>query len=117
MDLSTGRHIHETREWILRNSAVPVGTVPIYQALEKDNGIAEDLNWEELLFFSGKKNLVPVYFDLGPDDCLVRDMVERRGELWEKHGGELWLLYGGLEKEWKGTVSALSRVDEWKLFS
>ncbi|GMJ00418.1 PYRIMIDINE REQUIRING, thiaminC [Hibiscus trionum] len=46
MDLSTGRHIHETREWILRNSAVPVGTVPIYQALEKVNGIAEDLSWE-----------------------------------------------------------------------
>eukprot|EP00249_Psilotum_nudum_P015563 c25392_g1_i1 orf=596-2671(-) len=46
MDLSTGRHIHETREWILRNSAVPIGTVPIYQALEKVNGIAEDLNWE-----------------------------------------------------------------------
>ncbi|KAE9459523.1 hypothetical protein C3L33_08540, partial [Rhododendron williamsianum] len=70
---------------------------------------------EELLFFSGKKNLVPVYFDLGPDDCLVRDIVERRGEIWEKHGGELWLLYGGLEKEWKDAVSALSRVDEWKL--
>ncbi|KAL6986275.1 hypothetical protein U1Q18_019643 [Sarracenia purpurea var. burkii] len=70
---------------------------------------------EELLFFSGKKNLVPVYFDLGPDDCLVRDIVERRGELWEKCGGELWLLYGGLEKEWKDAVSALSRVDEWKL--
>ncbi|CAA2953632.1 phosphomethylpyrimidine synthase, chloroplastic isoform X2 [Olea europaea subsp. europaea] len=46
MDLSTGRHIHETREWILRNSAVPVGTVPIYQALEKVKGIAENLNWE-----------------------------------------------------------------------
>ncbi|KVI03441.1 Thiamine biosynthesis protein ThiC [Cynara cardunculus var. scolymus] len=46
MDLSTGRHIHETREWILRNSSVPVGTVPIYQALEKVNGIAENLNWE-----------------------------------------------------------------------
>ncbi|XP_034217990.1 phosphomethylpyrimidine synthase, chloroplastic isoform X3 [Prunus dulcis] len=46
MDLSTGRHIHETREWILRNSPVPVGTVPIYQALEKVNGIAENLNWE-----------------------------------------------------------------------
>ncbi|XP_058199342.1 uncharacterized protein LOC131314595 [Rhododendron vialii] len=70
---------------------------------------------EELLFFSGKNNLVPVYFDLGPDDCLVRDIVERRGELWEKHGGELWLLYGGSEKEWKDAVSALSRVDEWKL--
>ncbi|WP_349844039.1 phosphomethylpyrimidine synthase ThiC [Pantoea dispersa] len=46
MDLSTGRYIHETREWILRNSPVPIGTVPIYQALEKVNGIAEDLNWD-----------------------------------------------------------------------
>ncbi|WP_374439348.1 phosphomethylpyrimidine synthase ThiC [Pseudomonas panipatensis] len=46
MDLSTGKHIHETREWILRNSPVPIGTVPIYQALEKVGGIAEDLTWE-----------------------------------------------------------------------
>lgn len=46
MDLSTGKHIHETREWILRNSPVPIGTVPIYQALEKVNGVAEDLTWE-----------------------------------------------------------------------
>ncbi|AKX59150.1 thiamine biosynthesis protein ThiC [Thiopseudomonas alkaliphila] len=46
MDLSTGKNIHETREWIIRNSPVPVGTVPIYQALEKVNGIAEDLTWE-----------------------------------------------------------------------
>ena len=46
MDLSTGKNIHETREWILRNSPVPVGTVPIYQALEKVNGAAEDLTWE-----------------------------------------------------------------------
>ncbi|WP_299810240.1 phosphomethylpyrimidine synthase ThiC [uncultured Shewanella sp.] len=46
MDLSTGRYIHETREWIIRNSPVPIGTVPIYQALEKVNGVAEDLNWE-----------------------------------------------------------------------
>ncbi|MFC6635200.1 phosphomethylpyrimidine synthase ThiC [Microbulbifer taiwanensis] len=46
MDLSTGQNIHETREWILRNSPVPIGTVPIYQALEKVDGIAEDLNWE-----------------------------------------------------------------------
>ncbi|WMC10436.1 phosphomethylpyrimidine synthase ThiC [Oceanimonas pelagia] len=46
MDLSTGRYIHETREWILRNSPVPIGTVPIYQALEKVNGVAEDLTWE-----------------------------------------------------------------------
>jgi phosphomethylpyrimidine synthase len=46
MDLSTGRHIHETREWIIRNSPVPIGTVPIYQALEKVDGKAEDLTWE-----------------------------------------------------------------------
>lgn len=46
MDLSTGKHIHETREWILRNSPVPIGTVPIYQALDKTGGIAEDLTWE-----------------------------------------------------------------------
>jgi phosphomethylpyrimidine synthase len=46
MDLSTGKHIHETREWIIRNSAVPIGTVPIYQALEKVGGVPEDLTWE-----------------------------------------------------------------------
>lgn len=46
MDLSTGENIHETREWIIRNCPVPVGTVPIYQALEKVNGVVEDLNWE-----------------------------------------------------------------------
>ncbi|HEY7216332.1 MAG TPA: phosphomethylpyrimidine synthase ThiC, partial [Thermoanaerobaculia bacterium] len=46
MDLSTGKNIHETREWILRNSPVPIGTVPIYQALEKVNGKAEELTWE-----------------------------------------------------------------------
>ncbi len=46
MDLSTGKHIHETREWILRNSPVPIGTVPIYQALEKVGGVPEDLTWE-----------------------------------------------------------------------
>ena len=46
MDLSTGRNIHDTREWIIRNSSVPIGTVPIYQALEKVGGVAEDLTWE-----------------------------------------------------------------------
>ncbi len=46
MDLSTGKNIHETREWVIRNSPVPIGTVPIYQALEKVNGRPEDLNWE-----------------------------------------------------------------------
>ncbi len=46
MDLSTGKNIHEIREWILRNAPVPIGTVPIYQALEKVDGIAENLSWE-----------------------------------------------------------------------
>ncbi len=46
MDLSTGKNIHTTRDWILRNSPVPIGTVPIYQALEKVGGVAEDLTWE-----------------------------------------------------------------------
>ena len=46
MDLSTGAHIHETREWIIRNAPVPIGTVPIYQALEKTGGSAEDLTWD-----------------------------------------------------------------------
>ncbi|KAF7828256.1 P-loop containing nucleoside triphosphate hydrolase [Senna tora] len=70
---------------------------------------------EELQFFSGKKNLVPIYFDLSPADCLVRDIIEKRGEMWEKHGGELWVSYGGLEQEWKDAVHGLTRVDEWKL--
>src|SRR5207245_5877528 len=46
MDLSTGKNIHATREWIIRNSPVPIGTVPIYQALEKAGGKAEDLTWD-----------------------------------------------------------------------
>jgi len=46
MDLSTGKHIHQTRQWIIRNSAVPIGTVPIYQALEKVDGVPEELTWE-----------------------------------------------------------------------
>ncbi|KAK4746037.1 hypothetical protein SAY87_012349 [Trapa incisa] len=70
---------------------------------------------EELRFFLSKKNLVPIYCDLGPGDCLVRDIVEKRGELWEKHGGKLWALYGGIEKEWREAIDGLPRADEWKL--
>ncbi|KAJ4912965.1 Disease resistance protein (TIR-NBS class) [Raphanus sativus] len=71
---------------------------------------------EELRFFSEKKNLVPVFFDLSQGDCLVRDIVEKRGDLWEKHGGEVWECYGGIEREWREAVHGLSRVvDEWKL--
>ncbi|KAF8077334.1 hypothetical protein N665_1046s0022 [Sinapis alba] len=70
---------------------------------------------EELRFFSNKKNLVPVFFHLSREDCLVRDIVEKRGDLWEKHGGELWECYGGIDKEWKEAVHGLNRVDDWKL--
>ncbi|XP_019053074.1 PREDICTED: uncharacterized protein LOC104596018 [Nelumbo nucifera] len=70
---------------------------------------------EELRHFLGKKNLVPIFFDLGPSDCLARDIIEKRGDLWEKHGGELWVLYGGLESEWKEAVNGLTRIDDCKL--
>ena len=78
MDLSTGKNIHATREWILRNSPVPIGTVPIYQALEKVNGKAEDLTWENLsrhfdrtsrarrrLFYDPRRRSSAIYSDDG----------------------------------------------------
>ncbi|XP_031503166.1 uncharacterized protein LOC116266192 [Nymphaea colorata] len=70
---------------------------------------------DELKIFLGRKNLIPIYFDLGPDDCITRDIIEKRGELWEKHGGELWVLYDGVEKEWREAVDGLSRVEGSKL--
>jgi phosphomethylpyrimidine synthase len=71
MDLSTGANIHETREWIIRNSPVPVGTVPLYQALEKVNGIAEDLSWE-------------IYKDTLIEQC------EQGVDYFTIHAGLLW---------------------------
>ena len=59
MDLSTGKNIHETREWIIRNSPVPIGTVPIYQALEKVGGKAEELSWE--IYRDGRRH---IFFNL-----------------------------------------------------
>ncbi|XP_062223311.1 uncharacterized protein LOC133922134 [Phragmites australis] len=70
---------------------------------------------EELRNFFGKKNLIPVFFDLGAADCLARDIIEKRGELWEKHGGELWMLYGGIKHEWTESIDALSRVVDVQL--
>ncbi|ONK56883.1 uncharacterized protein A4U43_C10F14140 [Asparagus officinalis] len=70
---------------------------------------------EELRHFLGKKNLCPIFFDLGVGDCLARDIIEKRGELWEKHGGELWVHYDGLEKEWRAAVDGLSRLLDWQL--
>lgn len=70
---------------------------------------------EELKYFMGKKNLYPIFFDLSASDCLARDIVEKRGELWEKYGGELWMQYGGLENEWREVVDGLSRMLNWQL--
>lgn len=70
---------------------------------------------EELQIFLERKNLVPLFFDLAPSDCLARDIVERRGEVWEKEGGDLWRLFGGKEREWREAVDGLSRIEEWKL--
>ncbi|KAG8055345.1 hypothetical protein GUJ93_ZPchr0001g31868 [Zizania palustris] len=70
---------------------------------------------EELRNFFGKKNLIPIFFDLGAADCLARDIIEKRGELWERHGGELWMLYGGMEQEWRESIDTLSRVADVQL--
>lgn len=70
---------------------------------------------EELHKFLGKKNLCPIFFDLSVCDCLARDIVERRGELWEKHGGELWMQYDGQEKEWRDAVDGLCRTLDWQV--
>ncbi|KAH7439748.1 hypothetical protein KP509_04G074400 [Ceratopteris richardii] len=70
---------------------------------------------EELQIFLERKNLVPLFFELAPADCMARDMIERRGDIWEDEGGDLWRAYGGKEREWRDAVDGLSRVDEWKL--
>ncbi|MCO5556834.1 hypothetical protein L7F22_010387 [Adiantum nelumboides] len=70
---------------------------------------------EELRVFLRRKNLVPLFFDLAPSDCLSRDIVERRGEVWEKDGGELWRIFDGEEREWIEALDGLARIEEWKL--
>ncbi|KAJ3679942.1 hypothetical protein LUZ60_016220 [Juncus effusus] len=70
---------------------------------------------EELRNFFQKRNLVPIYFDLNKSDCLARDIVERRGEMWERHGGELWVNYEGVEREWREAIDSLSRVLDLQL--
>ncbi|KAI5072824.1 hypothetical protein GOP47_0012930 [Adiantum capillus-veneris] len=70
---------------------------------------------QEIHSFLHRKNLVPLFFDIAPSDCLGRDIVERRGAVWEKDGGELWRLYDGDEREWMEVLDGLSKVEEWKL--
>lgn len=86
MDLSTGKNIHETREWIIRNSPVPIGTVPLYQALEKVDGVAEDLNWE-------------VY-----KDTLI-EQAEQGVDYFTIHAGLLWRYIPLTMKRTTGIVS------------
>jgi phosphomethylpyrimidine synthase len=86
MDLSTGQNIHETREWIIRNSPVPIGTVPLYQALEKVNGVAEDLTWE-------------IY-----KDTLI-EQAEQGVDYFTIHAGLLWRYIPMTMKRVTGIVS------------
>ncbi|PIA54113.1 hypothetical protein AQUCO_00900586v1 [Aquilegia coerulea] len=69
----------------------------------------------ELKSFLSRKNLVPIFFELAPTDCIARDIIGKRGELWERSGGELWKSYGGVEKEWKQVVDVLSRIEDLNL--
>lgn len=68
-------------------------------------------NVEELKILLEKKNLIPIFFGLKQEDCLSRDIVEKKGEIWGKYGGTLWKKYEGVEEEWSKTVDGLSRLD------
>lgn len=82
MDLSTGTNIHETREWIMRNSSVPVGTVPIYQCLEKADGVVENITWElfrETLIEQAEQVLLnSVYYRMSFYLCVSQQVAPSR---------------------------------------
>ena len=80
-----------------------------------DKSFANSPSLEELGFFLSRKNFVPVFFDLRAGDCFARDVVERRGDIWERNGGELWALYGGDEREWRSAVEGLSKFEGIKI--
>ncbi|KAK9123017.1 hypothetical protein Sjap_012619 [Stephania japonica] len=80
-----------------------------------ENSFSNPYSMYELKCFLGKKKLVPIFFGLSPGDCVVEDVTEKRGELWVKHGGDLWRSYGGKEEEWKEALNALARMEGWKL--
>lgn len=101
-------HSHDAVERIMNASTYGV-------VILTKNSFGNPYTIEELRNFFGKKNLIPIFFDLGAADCLARDIIEKRGELWEKHGGELWMLYGGMEQEWRESVDALSRAVDVQL--
>lgn len=66
---------------------------------------------EEIRFFLEKKKLIPIFFDIAHVECAARDIIERRGDIWEQYGGRLWELYGGLEDEWRNTVNGMMRLN------
>ncbi|XP_024394152.1 uncharacterized protein [Physcomitrium patens] len=70
---------------------------------------------EELTIFRDRGNLVPVFFDVAPPDCLVRDIVEKQGDIWEVEGGELWKVYMGEEDGWLEAVKGLLMVEDWRV--
>lgn len=70
---------------------------------------------EELTIFLDRGNLVPVFFDVAPPDCLVRDIVEKQGDIWEVDGGELWKVYMGEEDGWSEAVKGLLTVEDWRV--
>ncbi len=93
MDLSTGKNIHATREWILRNSPVPIGTVPIYQALEKVGGKAEELTWEifrDTLIEQAEQGVD--YFTIHAGRSLALHSADRQTNNWDRE--PWWLNHG-----------------------
>lgn len=70
---------------------------------------------EEIRVFLQRRNLVPIFFDIPQSECSPKDIIEKKGEMWEKQGGEVWRICGGQEKEWKEAFEGLSRVQDWKL--
>ncbi|KAJ7297008.1 hypothetical protein O6H91_Y085500 [Diphasiastrum complanatum] len=70
---------------------------------------------EEVRIFSEKKNLVPIFFDLAPSDCIAKDIIDKKSSIWENDGGELWRLYDGGEEEWRETVEEIGKVEDWGL--
>lgn len=80
------------------------------------NSLSNFYNIEEMKIFLEKKKLVPIFFGLSQGDWIAMDMVQRRGELWERFGGDLWTGYGGLEKEWQEVVNGLSQTElKWEV--
>ncbi|XP_042439530.1 uncharacterized protein LOC122024877 [Zingiber officinale] len=74
-----------------------------------EKSLSNPYSVEEMRWFLECKRLIPIFFELIQQDCFARDIIERRGEVWEKHGGQLWTPYGGIEEEWRAVVNGISR--------